>query len=404
MAKTRSAVDVILGYCYQFNYTILQLIELENDLDTISIEHIEDVDVESSAETTAIQCKYYSKTEYNHSVISESIRQMLSHFAYCLKNEKSLIKYKLYGYYHSGQEKLPAQITVDFAKSHFLTYVKKGVKYELHNTLKLKNSDLELFLNQLDIDINAQEYEEQERNIISKIQLMLKCSDFEAEHYYYNNALNLILEKSRQPNVEKRSMTKRSFISSITDNKDVLFNYWYIKKRGLDKYCSCIRKKYFTQANISPYERFFLIQCEENISVEDIKMLTVVISKKWAKITSRTTHPYCPYIYFHNLGYSKLKEIKEAVKNDNISFVDGHDFKDANFCLTSICQKVDSHNNIRIKFINEISNINDILANISGVREIYQFFQSKPFFEANNKYHKHIKIQIENSLDIVNII
>ena len=65
------------------------MLELDADTDTVSIEGIEDVDINHLDETTAIQCKYYSKTEYNHSVIAKPIRLMLSNYKETLGNKKT---------------------------------------------------------------------------------------------------------------------------------------------------------------------------------------------------------------------------------------------------------------------------------------------------------------------------
>ncbi len=70
----RSAVDTIKGYFYQFDFTIKKLLELSNETDSVAIERVEDVDLKTSSEEIAIQCKYYSKSEYNHSVIAKPIR------------------------------------------------------------------------------------------------------------------------------------------------------------------------------------------------------------------------------------------------------------------------------------------------------------------------------------------
>lgn len=76
----RNAVNTIKGYFYQFDYSILRILELDNSDDSITVEHIEDIDVKTANETTAIQCKYYEKTEYNHSTIAKPIRFMLLNF------------------------------------------------------------------------------------------------------------------------------------------------------------------------------------------------------------------------------------------------------------------------------------------------------------------------------------
>lgn len=74
MSQDRTAVDTITGYYYQFNFYTLKLLSLENLDDTVCIEAIEDVDIHTQGEITAVQCKYYAKTEYNHSVIAPAIR------------------------------------------------------------------------------------------------------------------------------------------------------------------------------------------------------------------------------------------------------------------------------------------------------------------------------------------
>ncbi|KAA6345599.1 hypothetical protein EZS27_006864 [termite gut metagenome] len=64
----RAATATITGYIYQFDYTVKCLLNLSNDNDSVDIENIEDIDIHSCAEDTAIQCKYHEATKYNHSM------------------------------------------------------------------------------------------------------------------------------------------------------------------------------------------------------------------------------------------------------------------------------------------------------------------------------------------------
>lgn len=57
----RAAVDTIKGYFYQFDFTIIKLLELSNDTNTIVVEGIEDIDIKTATDETAVQCKYYAK-------------------------------------------------------------------------------------------------------------------------------------------------------------------------------------------------------------------------------------------------------------------------------------------------------------------------------------------------------
>ncbi len=115
--SNREAIDTITGYFYQFDKTILELLRQDDNDNSICIEGIEDIDIESADETSAIQCKYYAKTDYNHSVIKKPIILMLQHYA---EKKPSDIKYHIYGHYKSGQDKLE-KITIESLKSNFLT-------------------------------------------------------------------------------------------------------------------------------------------------------------------------------------------------------------------------------------------------------------------------------------------
>ena len=154
MADDRTAIDTITGYYYQFDYYILQLLNCSGN-DEVCIEAIEDVDIRIADETTAVQCKYY----------------------------------KLYGHFKSGQSKLNQPISLIFLKEKFLTYTKNGVKHEHHKDLNLSDSELSQFLKHLTININAVEFSAQKRSITTKLKELFRCSEFEAEYYYYNNAL-----------------------------------------------------------------------------------------------------------------------------------------------------------------------------------------------------------------------
>jgi hypothetical protein len=91
----------------------------------IVVEGIEDVDIRTATEVSAVQCKYYAGTEYNHSVIKPALRYMLSHFKAIRDDGKPVIRYSLCGHFSAGQHKLTLPIDAAFLKQHFLTYSEK---------------------------------------------------------------------------------------------------------------------------------------------------------------------------------------------------------------------------------------------------------------------------------------
>ncbi|EGK02434.1 DUF4297 family anti-phage-associated protein [Dysgonomonas gadei] len=400
----RAATETIAGYIYQFDYTIKNILGLTNDNDSITIENIEDVDVHSCTENITVQCKYYAGTEYNHSVIAKPIRLMLNHY-YSVKNGTDFrINYKIYGYYNSGQNKLTLPITIDFLKTHFLTYKKDKITKKHYEELGLDDTDLTDFLSLLTVDIHAEKDTIQYGNIISSLMSLFNCDDFEAEHYFYNNALRLISHKAKNSDVNLRYLTKGEFIAQI-NRKEILFHKWFLQlKRGDKAHYKSLREKYFTILNIPPYERFFLIAPEANFSKSELKDLLLTISRKWSKLSQRTLNPFCPYVYIHNITESDMIELKTEFQKDNFQFVDGYSFKGASFCLNNIRQEANYTNKISLRIIDSLENLEFILNERGKTKEIYQFYFSTPFFDPTNPLIKHIKIQYEKIDTIKEII
>jgi hypothetical protein len=294
MSTNRSAVDTIKGYFYQFDYSILKILEQSDESVPVQIEGIEDLDICNASETTAIQCKYYSKTEYNHSIISKPIRLMLTHYSQNVSTFN--FKYYLYGHFQSGQNKLPVPITLSFIKDKIFTYKKGGIIHYHHQEIGVTDNDIINFLSHLQIEINAPNYEEQEIKIKEILKTTFNCTKLEAE-YYYKNSLCVIKALATNYEASHRTITKKEFVEKITSEKFELFELWLLNKIGTEKYCKIIKKDYFTVTNISPHERFFLIECDSTITEVEMKTLLIKISKRWSKLSKRDPTPFCPFIY-----------------------------------------------------------------------------------------------------------
>lgn len=400
--KDRTAIDTIKGYFYQFDYSILKLLELKEESESITIEGIEDVDLKTAKEDTAIQCKYYSKTEYNHSVISKPIRLMLNHFKEVKNGNKQKINYKLYGCFKSGQSKLTLPIDVDFLKKNFLTYTKDGTKHLHYDDLVLNDIELTEFVSLLTIDINAFDYDDQLSKIFNLIQITFNCNVFEAEHFYYNNALKTIKDIAVEGDITQRKISKLSFLTKI-NLKNLFFNEWFVEYKGKSKLFSDLRNQYFSNLNISSFERFFLIEIPTlGYLRSDLKELIFMISKKWSKLSKREPNPFCPYIYIHNISDSELLELKKELYSEEFLFIDGFDFSGASFNPKSLAKT--ANNEFKIKIINNLTYVDLTIAEITKTKEIYQFFTINTFYNTSVVNIKRIDIQINKLTDIKKII
>ncbi|WP_282075866.1 DUF4297 family anti-phage-associated protein [Maribacter aquivivus] len=402
----RTATDTIKGYFYQFDLSILKLLELKDENHKITVEGIEDIDIDNATIETAVQCKYHSKKEYNHSVVAKPIRLMLNHFREVLNGTEKKVKYNYYGHFKSGQSKLTLPITLDFLKKNLLTYTKAKIQYKHYDDLKLTDKDLLSFLNQLEININAKSYEDQLVQIrkLLKNQKEFKADDFEAENYFYNNALKIISYLAIKEKISERTISKKKFLQEI-NSKKILFHKWFLEYKGKKKLLADLRKEYFTSYNISPFERFFLIEVNPNYTATDLKSVIQLISKKWSDIKSvRNPDTFCPYVYINGLKKSDLVTLKTELYSEGLIFKDGFDFNGSPFNINSIKERATFHNKITFKIINELSFIELLLDDISKTKEIYQFFYNKPFFKTAKTNVNIVNIQIEELNDIKNII
>ncbi|MGL0923911.1 hypothetical protein XM79_c10792 [Vibrio vulnificus] len=406
--SNRSAVDTIRGYFYQFDLSILSILQLGALEDSVEIECVEDIDIRTATEVTATQCKYYAKTEYNHSVIKDAVKHMLSHFKESLLDRKPDVSYSIKGHYASGQEKLDGGVDVNFIKEHFLTYSKgKGsskVTHYHHIDLGLSDADLSKFLGRLTIDVRAKEFDEQYREVLDAIQKNVGGTSFSAEYFYYNNALAVIRELSIQSDPKDRTITKKEFLAKINTSA-VLFNKWFIEKKGKKAHLAALRKEYFTELNVSPYERFFLVEiAPESYVRSDLKNIIFLLTKKWAKLSVREPSPFCPYIYVHGVSSDELVALKTELHLENFKIIDGHDFQGASFSYSSIMQDATHGNGIKAKVLNTLHNIEETVSAICKTRRIYQFYITNSYFDYDHPAVQHVKIQVENLSDIQSII
>ena len=392
----RDAVSTIRGYYYQFDYTILKVLELAKDSDTIRIEGIEDVDLNDGDNITLHQCKCYECTTYNHSVIAPAVRWMIKHYA---EQKGGKYKYYIYGIFSDGQNKL-SNISVDFVKKHFLTYTENGIKHILYEELSLLDSDISDFISKLKININAESYENQEKTVKNKLCEVLGCNKQSVE-LYYCNALLMIKQLSTSLKISDRTISREDFVQKIK-SVDYQFDRWLLNRKGKDAFAKVIRKKYFSCTNISPYARFFLIQCNDSTSIIDLKSLVLTISRKYSKLKKNDSPRFCPYLYLHGLGDDKLLKLKISLERDGINFCDGYYYKGSKFNAVPFVKEPIYPDPIQIKIINDIDFIYQVLINLSQYAIIYQFYNDKIYYY--NEEYEHVKIPFDNINDIAEML
>lgn len=423
MSKPRSATNTIKGYFYQFDKSILEILEQSNETNIVTIEGVEDIDIENSDEIQFVQCKYYEETEFNNSIIKEPIQLMFRHY---LKNrteaQSKNFTYKLYGFYNKGHEKL-RELTTENLRTYFLDFSKYEVTDELGNlNYQIKNKegeikfeealqtdDIEDFNKRLFVNIKADSYENQIEKIKSKIQNDLSDYSEEDIELIYFNALKIIKDLACEHNIEKRQISKKEFWDRIK-TKNYYFERWMSELLEWEDYKKIIHKKYFPRvSNLSPAHRFFLLDCQgENMN--DVKNVISKISTRY----SRFVHQFSPFVYLYNTSNADfMTELKAKLYEEGCYFKDGFPFKNSEFRFQEMLIKPDKYNKISLRILEDSIDLSIVLLRLVEVERDNQLPINLYIFNKSNQLNleidtldkrEHSEIKIRQILDILDII
>lgn len=390
----RSATATIKGYLYQFDQTIVRLLEGSKHA-SVTVEGIEDIDLDDGSASAYVQCKYYEGTEYKHSVIKDAVIHMLRHYHAAGCPGGQVFKYRLYGHYKGGQHKLALPLTEDFLKANFLTYKKddkekKGkVEHKVHEELGITKPQFAAFLSLLDIDVNALSYDDQQAKLLNLLKSAIPgCSDVDAEVFYYPSAINVIQGLAIQADEAKREITKERFLREV-DRKDVVFSAWLQQKFGTDYYARLIRRKYFhfARPKVPKASRFFIIDMAGEYDVNKATQMLVRMGEFFSHrelVRTPQADRFCPYVLLRGLTLAELVELKKSLWSQGVVFYDGYPFQGAEFSPEALATDPTKEQLWRIKFVPCEDQLASTIAAATGsVIEVYDFYKAVPLDSAH---------------------
>ncbi|EKN4715489.1 DUF4297 family anti-phage-associated protein [Yersinia enterocolitica] len=385
--KDRSATATIKGYFYQFDQTIVRLLEASKHA-SIMVEGIEDVDLVDGNEKTFVQCKYYEGTEYNHSVIKDAVIHMFRHFhaSGCPSNQA--FKYRLYGHYKSGQYKLVLPLNEAFLKDNFLTYKHEKIEHKVHEELSITPAQFVSFQALLDIDLSAPSYENQQKKIVQLlISEVADCTDADAEIFYYPNAINVIQSLAVKDDEDRRKITRAEFLKAIS-RKEMIFSVWLQQKFGTDYYAKMTRRKFFKfkTTKIPKASRIFVIDMAGEYEAHKAAAMLIKLGDFFSHKEFVRTPPqdrFCPYVLLRGMGSEELIELKAILWRQGVQFNEGYPFQGADFSAALLVATPTKENLWRIKFIPSENKLTSTVSAISGsVIEIYDLYKTTPLDDA----------------------
>lgn len=397
---TRSAEYTLEGFYYQFDKTIFEILNNDDVNKPITIEGIEDIDIASANEDTAMQIKYQSKTKGTESTLRKPIFLMLKHF-----NEKQSLSlsYVLYGHYKNNDE---INIVFDLGRLKSMMMYKERDKetkqmVEKSHLEKENISDkiVEEFIKKFTLQL-SESFDIHQGNTFEKIKDEMNISTDEEVQMYYSNALKIVYDLSIKKSISSRKISKQNFVTKI-DTKDILFNHWFIQMKSKNSYLKYINTQFFKSTlNTLVIERIFVINISSH-SIEQLIDIIYTIESKFYKKTKRTVTRLLPYVFIENITQNELVELKETLYNDKKIINDGFIFHGAEFKCEEIRKEATLDNSISIKILNKKEYLEEVLLDIECSKKLYEFYDNKSISQ-NSDYVN--KIQIKDLSDISKII
>lgn len=382
--SNRSANATIKGYFYQFDHTIVQLLAASSPHASVVVEGIEDIDLDDGDNSLLVQCKYYEGTTYNHSVIKDAVIQMMRHFHSLGCPTSPKFRYRIFGHYKEGQEKLDAGIDLDLLKGSFLTYVHDKVKHEVHSELGISDAQLNTFCGMLNVNIKAPSYEEQQKQVVKLLVSQISgCKPDDAEIFYYPNAINVIQALAIPANESDRRITKGNFIAAV-NRKEIVLSMWLRQKFGDDYYAKLIKKKHFRfpSTRVPKASRIFAIDMTDEFDLTNAVTLLSRIGTTLSHVEHTRTPQqdrFCPYVLLRGLKQEDLISLKGCLLNQGVSFEDGYPFNGAPFSPAHLAMAPTKDNLLKLKFIPAEDHLGPVVSAVAGsATEVFDFFKTAP--------------------------
>jgi hypothetical protein len=388
LTMTEAVLDggyyAIKGFNFQYDYTLLQILEQTDATNIVEIEQFEDY----SDTNYIVQVKYKEKTSFSNSSIKRPICQLLEIF----KEDKR--HPVLYCYFNNvGEEE--RKLSLEDLNSIIGNCRVKNRQYVFTEDLKKD------FIAKFTLIFTAK-YQDQFEALIEKIKSEFNCGEDEALVYYsqmYKYIERKVIDNPPE-NKANRVCFKEELLEIVQSARKVVFYSSYSEIMGKQRYYNFIYRKFFREVNRNYHERFFIIELSDQYSLDELKKIAIKLKDRFFTkriVRSRTTITSpAPYILFHGVRSEDLRDLKVELQAEGYSFRDGFSFENAEYFLGNLIEECNPQNNIEIKFINKIDYLPEILNAINRVKKVYSFY-------TNEKKNNHID-SINISLDEINDI
>jgi len=392
----RTANATILGFNYQFNKSILEILKADDDKTKVMLEGtIEDLDIFLPDKTIAVQCKYYESTEnLTPGVLAKPIFDML--LSYLQDNN---LNYRLYIHYKNSliekREEFNSIIFAEILKTKNKTYIKKYFPFiynfssninEFFCKRELESKDIEIihkyikeqgnkilkiniddFINKIEI-FSAPSYDSLFNEIIQKI-ISDGHNEDDAINLFYPNFFHKVAAISANEDEKERIIECSAFKNEVYELKELLSTKWLKSLYSLEKYKKVIKNNLRIRLQNNSSVRVIYLDISKYSNSEVASFIVDYI----VKYNNKPKLNKCPIFIIEDKNYDNFSEIQTILYNNyKVSFENGDvarkfnldKFINGNNCSLKICLRCKEIDDYLITSIpNDLFVIGDIDVN-----------------------------------------
>ena len=285
---SRSADYTIKGFLYQFNKTLLEILNASEECH-ITVEGIvEDVEIKTPSAMTAIQCKYHEASEtFTLSSIYKPLLQMMKHF---YENPSENIRYVLFAHYPSVKSGHEPSVGKPALQS---VLASKGKDLQDYVMLLRDKVDLDKFLSKFVIEFGPS-YDE----ILGQVCDALKVSGIPAgdiDTLAYPNAIHMIAEISVKHDPTERITTKLQFLNTLKNIRKTAISRWTMALYSRKKLLEARRKQLKHHLDKNCRLRYLVVDSKtlDDYDAEIVLFISDYLDKYHYKTTHISTPVFC---------------------------------------------------------------------------------------------------------------
>lgn len=299
----RIADSTIKGFLYQFNKTILEIANADDE-DVITVEGVvEDVDVLStSGELEAIQCKYHeSKDKFIPSLIFKPLLQMAEAYD---KNPTAKIKYTIFIYVQNEThgEKNIEPSTLDSALAtadKSLSKIVSRISEKFDKDGFLKNARI-VFGPSLD------EIEDSTKGALE----LLGIQGSDVDTLLYPNSIAKIAKLSSTKDEIERQITKAKLYKYLSSATYTAISKWTLALRNRNEILKRIKQQLSSSFSQNSRDRYFYINKHE---IDDYEEKVVVFFGNYIKkYYSKPSHLKAP-TFIINDNFEAIRDLESRL-------------------------------------------------------------------------------------------